>query len=392
MKKVFKILIGLMFMFSYITLLPLTQAEESENPVLIYVELPDDWESPHIWAWDADGTGAYANLGWPGKAMVADDDNSGWYYLYVPSGMTNIIVNANSGSIQTEAFTIGSENVWVTIQEVLDGETTKYEATTNTVKATIGDLPEYVATKLIFAYVPIDWDTAGIWAWNHESGDGVFTTWPGEEMTLLDDGWFLYEIPVTANRIIINNFDTTNGEQSVDLTVGNEDVYIRLTDLNDSSKYEATISETKPVIIEDGFKLYITVPEDWTEPCLWAWSHPDGTNLYTSWPGEKINFDQATGYYVVEIPTWVNKIIINNGIVGDGAAQTIDKDITETTDQYVYVGEADDEGKFDILIYNEPLIEENETNSNNFWIYSIVLGVVILTAGAVIFLSKRKAH
>lgn len=392
MKKVFKILFGLMFMLSFATLLPIAQAEENDDPVLIYVEAPDGWESPHVWAWDADGTGAYANLGWPGKAMVEDNDNSGWYYLYVPAGMVNIIVNANGGTIQTEAFTIGTDNVWVTIEEVVDGESTTYEAATDTVKATTGELPVYVATKLIFAYVPIDWDTAGIWAWNHESGTGVFTTWPGAEMTLLADGWFLYEIPATANRVIINNFDSTNTEQSVDLTVGAEDVYIRLTDLNASDKYEGTVSTTKPVIIEDGFKLYITVPEDWTAPSLWAWSHPDGTNLYTSWPGEPIEYNETTGYYVVEVPNWVNKIIINNGIVGDGAAQTLDKDLTETTDQYVYVGEADDEGKFAIEVYNEPLVADDEPNSSNLWIYAVVFGVVVLGAGVVFFFSKRKGH
>lgn len=399
MKKI----VGLLLSFAFVMIMSsslFTVKAADTDAVLIYVESPDGWDGLHVWAWDDDGTGAFANLGWPGKAMVADENNPGWFYLYVPSTMTNVIVNANDSSVQTEAFAIAGENVWVTIAEqtTSGGETTTtegtiYVATVSTTQATVGDLPVYVATRYIFAYVPIDWDTAGIWAWNNESGTGVFTTWPGAEMTLRDDGWFMYEIPVTADRVIINNFDAENTEKTIDLTVPATDAYVQIGDTNADGNYEATITDTKPVIIEDGYTLYITVPEDWTEPCLWAWSHPDGTNMYTTWPGEPITYDDATGYYTVMVPSWVNKIIINNGIVGDGAAQTVDTDITEATDKYIYVGDPGEDGKYTTSVLAEPMADEPAPEeSSNAWIYGVVGAVVvILAAGTVVFLKKRKA-
>ena len=384
MKKVFGLLLGFLCVIALSLSLVPVQAEETEDVVLIYVEAPQGWESPHVWAWDDDGAGAFANLGWPGKAMVEDEANAGWFYLYVPATMTNVIINANEGAVQTEGFSISGENVWVTVTEA-EGV---FTSTTSTVQATQGNLPEYVATKYIYAYVPIDWDTAGIWAWNNASGTGVFTTWPGQEMTLLDDGWFMYEIPDTADRVIINNYNTENGVQTVDLTVATEDVYILLDDeANDSGKFEATISSEKPVIIEDGITLYITVPETWEAPCLWAWSHPDGTNVYTTWPGQAISYDEESGYYVVEVPNWVNRIIINNGSTGDDAQQSIDTELDTTSNKYVYVGEANEEGKLLLTVYTEPL----ETGNNNTVVY-IVAGaaVLLLAAGAGLYFSKKK--
>lgn len=384
---------------------PSVQAEESEAVVLIYAEVPTEWSEPHIWTWDADGAAAYANLGWPGKPMKADPNNAGWYYLYVPASMTNVIINADQGTVQTEAFDLAGSDVWVTITatEVTEDDvtTTVYTPTASTTQATTGDLPTYIATKYIFAYVPIDWDSAGIWAWNFDSGEGVFPTWPGEEMTLLDDGWFRAEIPDTADRVIINNLVASEGEQTVDLTVGTEDVYIRITEPNDDGQYEAELTDTKPVIITDGYTLYITVPDGWDTPHIWAWSHPDGTNVYTTWPGEPIAYDEDAGYYTVLVPTWVNRVIVNNGIVGDGAEQTVDTEFTNADDVYLYIGDTDDEGKYLTTLSatpiddNEPINDDDTTtdddtdSGNTAWIVSIVaLGVLAIGGGAFFFIKR----
>lgn len=404
MKKVIGVLFSFLFALTLFNSLLLVQAEDLDDVVLVYVETPDGWENPCVWAWDDDGAGAYANLGWPGKNMIADESNEGWYYLYVPSNMTNVIVNANEGSVQTGAFVLSGENVWVSITSEEgtndDGDPiTIYTANTSTVQATLGDLPEYIATKYIYAYVPIDWDTAGIWAWNNASGTGVYTTWPGQEMTLLDDGWFMVEIPDSADRVIINNLVASEGLQTVDLTVGTEDVYILIDDeVNESGKYEVQLSDSKPVIIEDGITLYISVPADWENPRLWAWSHPDGTGLYTTWPGEPISFDSESGYYVVEVPSWVNRIILNNGLTGDEAAQTSDGEmiVTESESIYITVGEAGDDGKYSISFAetledgNEDPLDNTDDESNGGVIYYIIGGVVLVLVGAGTFIILKK--
>ncbi|MGS0972317.1 MAG: starch-binding protein [Candidatus Izemoplasmataceae bacterium] len=393
------------------------QAESTENVQLIYVEAPEGWENLHIWAWDDDGAAAYANLGWPGKAMIADEANPGWFYLYVPLEMTNVIVNANEGTIQTGAFAVSGEDIWVTITatEEEDGEgnmVTVYTGNPSLTQATSGDLPEYIATKYIYAYVPIDWDTAAIWAWNDASGEGVYTIWPGEEMQLLDDGWFRVEIPAWADKVIINNFGDPDVIQTVDIILGEGDQYILLTEENNDGKFEAELYDEKPVIIEDGYTLFISVPESWDAPRIWAWSHPDGTGLFTTWPGEEIDFNSESGYYEIMVPTWVNRVIVNNGVTGDGAEQTVDGEVLEAVDSYVTIGEADDEGKYEILISteeptsgdddpntgdddpntnpgdddDEPI--EDEEEPNNGWVFYVVGGLVVV--GAVAFFVTRK--
>lgn len=354
MKRFLSVLLSLTFIFTLTATLGLNEVKADESVTIIYANVPDDWTAPHVWTWDDDGNGAFANLGWPGKEMKEDTNNPGWYYLYIPSTMTNVIINANDGGIQTDGIAITGDS-WITITtttETVDGEeVVTVTPVVDTTAQTTGDLPTYIPTKYVYAYVPVDWDTAAIWAWNFASGVGVYTTWPGEEMELLDDGWFRVEVPDDADRVIINNFGTTDPTlQTVDLEVGTEDVYIMLDeDPNTEGKYTATLTAEKPVILEDAFTVFVTVPEDWTTPSIWAWSHPDGTNVYTTWPGEPLVLNSESGYYEIQLPQWVNRIIINNGVTGDGAAQTVDGEVVDSTiDQYITIGDVDNEGKYAI--------------------------------------------
>ena len=36
---------------------------------------------------------------------------------------------------------------------------------------------------------------------------------------------------------------------------------------------------------EERNALYVQVPEDWENPCVWAWDS-DGNNAFTAWPGD----------------------------------------------------------------------------------------------------------
>ena len=45
-------------------------AENGEERVAVYVQVPEDWENPCIWAWDEEGNNAFA--AWPGEEMDAD--------------------------------------------------------------------------------------------------------------------------------------------------------------------------------------------------------------------------------------------------------------------------------------------------------------------------------
>jgi LPXTG-motif cell wall-anchored protein len=87
-----------------------------------------------------------------------------------------------------------------------------------------------------------------------------------------------------------------------------------------------SFSFTVPAFAEDNFTVHAKAPSAWTEPGLWAWSAPDGTNVFTAWPGQKLTKDEANeGWFYYEIPSWANSIIINEGKEGGG--QTADVSI-----------------------------------------------------------------
>ena len=69
---------------------------------------------------------------------------------------------------------------------------------------------------------------------------------------------------------------------------------------------------------------------------LWAWSAPDGTNAFASWPGEAL--EKNNGWLTKEIPGWVNSIIVNGN---DGSVQTSDISIETEKDVWVVVTDAE---------------------------------------------------
>lgn len=87
-----------------------------------------------------------------------------------------------------------------------------------------------------------------------------------------------------------------------------------------------SITLSVPAFAAENFTIHAKAPAAWTEPGLWAWSAPDGTNAFDAWPGEKLTKDEANeGWFYYEIPDWVNSIIINEGV--DGGGQTADVSI-----------------------------------------------------------------
>lgn len=391
---------------------------EDDGVICVFSKVLEGWQNPCVWAWDADGAGVFASKGWPGKEMTAAPGDEGWYYIFVPSTMVNVIVNANAGSVQTEAVAINPADVWLTIATETDDSTsvTKNILTPHYDKQTTGELPTYEKMMDVYAYIPNDWDTAAIWAWSHPDGKGLFTNWPGEEMTLLADGWYVYEVPAWVNKVIINDKGTTV-IQSVDIDVLDNqekfitDVFIQLTEANLDGKFEATVTYTKPVIIEDGFVAHFSVPETWTAPCVWAWSHPDGTNVYTTWPGEPLTLDEESGYFIVTLPGYVNRVIVNSGASFETVEQTVDLEVTGAEDVWIVLGEkvdgkysanvtysvpsetSDDSTSTSVDVSDTSTDVDNPTTDNTGLIIGLSIGggaVVLLAIGAVIFFVLKK--
>ena len=99
--------------------------EEESDVYLLYFKSPTNWGTPNVWAWeDGPGTNPFPELGWPGRAMIEDENNDGWYYIYLPSYIDKVIFNATDtegNAVQTDGdgvdpenkFTISAQNQWI---------------------------------------------------------------------------------------------------------------------------------------------------------------------------------------------------------------------------------------------------------------------------------------
>ena len=95
----------------------------------------------------------------------------GWYYIYVPSFVQNVIVNANNDAetpVQTDGIVVeAGKEVWLSIGEDAAADVS-YEP-----QARI-EIPEYIEKFVVHAYVPLDWKTANLWAWSAPDGTKRF--------------------------------------------------------------------------------------------------------------------------------------------------------------------------------------------------------------------------
>lgn len=306
-------------MFALLFAIPALAAEnaDGEELAVICAKVPDSWSAPCVWAWDDEGAGAFTS--WPGGEMDVMED--GWYYCYVPATMTNVIINANEGSVQTEGIVIeAGKTAWITVAEDLTAELT-YEAPTR------AEIPEYVETFIVHAYVPLSWKTVNLWAWSAPDGTNAFEAWPGSLLKEGEDGWFTGKCPVWVNSIIINGNEGT--VQTEDVSVEGKELWITVYE---DLTYELTYEDPTIPDVED-ITVRVQIPADWEAPCLWAWSAPDGTNAFASWPGEPLT-EGEDGWYSLEVPGWINSVIVNGN---EGTVQTTDLSVEPGKDIWVVV-------------------------------------------------------
>lgn len=337
MKKTFAILLAVMLCVSCLSLTTLAAEGAPQEMVPVVVQVPEGWGSPCLWAWADDGTNAFAS--WPGEEM--EKLSSGWYYTYVPSFVQNVIVNANQGTdaaVQTDGLKVDAgKEVWITIASDKTA-TIAYEAQTR------DEIPAYVEKFIIHAYVPLTWKTANAWAWSHPDGTNAFSAWPGLELKEGEDGWFTGKAPVWVNRLIINGNEGT--VQTADIEIEGKELWITVyEDLTYDLSYEDPNKAVPDITIR------AKVPTDWAGPSCWAWSAPDGTNAFASWPGEALT--QDGDWYTVTAPGWINSVIINGN---EGSVQTVDVSVEAGKDIWLVVSATPgDDGKYTAMVtYEEP--------------------------------------
>lgn len=374
MKKAIAILFALMLMVSCLSLT--TFAVEDSEMVPVAVKVPEGWDAPNLWAWADDGTNAFA--AWPGEAL--EELAEGWYYIWVPNFVQNVIVNANQSAdspVQTEGIAVeAGKEVWITVAEDATAEVS-YEAQMR------GEIPAYVEKFVVHAYVPLSWKTVNMWAWSAPDGINAFEAWPGEAMVEGEDGWFTAKAPTWVNSLIINGNEGT--VQTEDISVEGKELWVTIyEDLTYELGYEDPNKAVPNVTV------HVQVPADWSAPCCWAWSAPDGTNAFSAWPGEALS--QDGDWYTIEVPGWINSVIIN---ANEGTVQTTDLSVETGKDIWVVVTDPENAA----VSYEEPAAgsvpQEPEPAAekggvNIGLIIGIAATVVVLGGCAAVVIIKKK--
>lgn len=305
--------------------------EVNDEKVAIYVQVPDDWSNPCVWAWDDDGNNAFS--AWPGEAADADPVNDGWYYIWIPSWASHVIVNANEGEVQTDEQILDGTNAWITISAADQVEISYDQQTT-------GEIPEYVEKFVVHAQVDATWENPCIWAWSAPDGTNAYEAWPGYELSDDGEGWYSAKVPVWVNSIIINANE--GAVQTEDISIDAAEVWVTV-DAEGKSDFSYVDPNKEEV---PNVTVHVAVPADWENPCLWAWSAPDGTNVYSTWPGEALE-EGENGWLIKEIPGWVNSIIVN---ANEGSVQTQDVSVEAGKDVWMVVTD----GETYEVSYEEP--------------------------------------
>ncbi len=311
-----------MFAIAFTFFSPICVNAEEERTA-VCVQVPADWDAPCVWAWDEDGNNAFD--AWPGGETENIPDNDGWYYIWVPSWADHIIVNANEGNVQTKELVLEGGNAWITVKDAENAEVS-YDSLTK------GDLPEYVEKFVIHANVPESWETPCLWAWSAPDGTNAFEAWPGAELKQEEDNWYTGKAPIWVNSVIINANE--GSIQTEDISVDPAEMWITI---EEDGSYDFSYDDPNAVSAPD-INVNVKAPADWSAPCLWAWSAPDGTNAFAAWPGETLT-EGEEGWLTLSVPGWINSVIVNGN---EGSVQTTDISVETGKDIWLVITGAEE--------------------------------------------------
>ena len=182
---------------------------------------------------------------------------------------------------------------------------------------------------------PDSWDTVNLRAWSVGKDKDAFDEWPGALMTADGDGWYTVMVPEWVDAVVVSGNGGTVQTETIYIS---REVWITVyEDLSNWRQYDEKPQYTTATV---------AVPADWGTPYCWAWSEADKKDVFAARPGQAMI--QDGDYYTIELPAWVDSIVISNS---DGTVRTANlavepgKDfwvsIWETGNTYVVYSEAE---------------------------------------------------
>ena len=204
----------------------------------------------------------------------------------------------------------------------------------------------------VYTLKPAGWNTLNAFVWPNEGN--AYKEWPGEAMTKTNTTFrgndlYSYTFPVTYTKIIFNNGNSGEGNQTADLTVDTAKVYyinnVWYASL-EAVPVDTVPADTIPVTPDDttitpepqvaNVTVYTLKPDAWNALNAFVW--PNEGNAYKEWPGEAMTKTNATfrgnDLYSYTFPVTYTKIIFNNGNSGEGN-QTADLTVDTTKVYYI---------------------------------------------------------
>ena len=213
----------------------------------------------------------------------------------------------------------------------------------------------------------------------------------------LDDDGVNYAPSEHCNEKTAAILEYLNTHLTEDVSIEGKELWITVyEDLTYELSYEDPDKAVEDVTV------HAQVPADWADPSCWAWSAPDGTNAFASWPGEALTKDGD--WYSIQVPGWINSVIIN---ANEGAVQTTDLSVEAGKEVWVVVTDAENaqvfyEAPAQDAAATEPAAEttvpasteapqEAAKSSNTGVIVGVAAAVVLLGGGAAIVAKKKKS-
>lgn len=168
---------------------------------------------------------------------------------------------------------------------------------------------------------PDSWDTVNLWAWSVGKNEkDAFDEWPGALMTADGDGWYTVMVPEWVDAVVVSG--NGGSVQTEDIKYISREVWITVyEDLSNWRQYDEKPQYTTATV---------SVPSDWGTPHCWAWDEANKKNVFAAWPGQAMI--QNGDYYTIELPAWVDSIVISNS---DGTVQTADLAVEPGKDLWV---------------------------------------------------------